>query len=276
MSVYQEFSRRFRWNAAHLSDKVPWRQPAAPGVMLHKQTHALQRTYAIRGPDLASEVQEVQGALMLQANNVFKRLGGSWTIHAEAQRVPVTTYPESLWPHPVLRLIDAYRRHAIVTDPGSFESFYFLTLTWQPPGSTASLADRLFVRRHPPQPTLVVASEVEQRPLESFITQADYLLYLLRGMLAQGRPLTSDEMLTYLHSTVSVRPHPVKCPAFPVDVDVMLCDSNYLGGWEPQLGISLDQPPHLLVPGRYHLRTCSVMSFPPQSMAGILRALNAR
>ena len=142
MSVYAEFVPRLRWRAAHLSDKVPWRVPAAPGVMLHKQTHALQRSYAIRGPDLSSEVQEVQGALMLQANNVFKRLGGSWTIHAEAQRVPVTTYPESLWPHPVLGLIDAERRRSLVDDPGSFETFYFLTLTWQPPGSTAGTGSR--------------------------------------------------------------------------------------------------------------------------------------
>ena len=43
---------------------------------------------------------------------------------------------------------------------------------------------------------------------------------------------------------------------------------TYLGGWEPQLGIHLDQPPHLVIPGRQHLRICSVMSFPPQSDGG--------
>jgi type IV secretory pathway VirB4 component len=276
MPIYQEYLPKLRWRAAHLSDKVPWRCLAAPGVMLHKQTNALQRTYAVRGPDLSSEVQEVQGALMLQANNVFKRLGGSWTMHAEAQRVPVTTYPESLWPHPVAALIDAERKRAILEDPGSFETFYFLTLTWQPPGSTASLADRLFIRR-PQRPVLQTPiSEAPMRTLEEFVTQADYLLYLLRGMLAMGRPLTTNELLTYLHSTVSAKRHPVYCPAFPVDLDVMLCDSNFLGGWEPQLGIHLDQPPDLVVPGRQHLRVCSVTSFPPQSMAGVLKALNSR
>ena len=276
MTIYQEYLPKLRWRAAHLSDKVPWRCLAAPGVMLHKQTNALQRTYAVRGPDLSSEVQEVQGALMLQANNVFKRLGGSWTMHAEAQRVPVTTYPESLWPHPVAALIDAERRRAILEDPGSFETFYFLTLTWQPPGSTASLADRLFIRR-PHRPVLQTpTSEAPMRPLEAFITQADYLLYLLRGMLAMGRPLTTDEMLTYLHSCVSAKRHPVLLPGLPIDLDVMLCDSNFLGGWEPQLGMHLDQPPHLVVPGRQHLRVCSVMSFPPQSMVGVLKALNSR
>jgi type IV secretory pathway VirB4 component len=276
MPIYTEYLPKPRWRAAHLSDKVPWRLPAAPGVMLHKQTHALQRTYAVRGPDLSSEVQEVQGALMLQANNVFKRLGGNWTIHAEAQRVRVTTYPESLWPHPVAALIDAERRRALVEDPGSFETCYFLTLTWQPPGATASLLDRLLVRRHAAPPGPTGDADRLRRPLTEFITQSDYLMYLLRGMLAMARPLTSDEMFTYLYACVNPTPHPVRCPFLPVDADVMLCTSNVLGGWEPQFGVHLDQPPHLVIPGRFHLRICSVTSFPPSSMAGMLQALDRR
>ena len=275
MSIYAEYVPRFRWRPHHLSDKVPWRALAAPGVIVHKQTYALQRTYAVRGPDLSSEVAEVQGALMQQANQVFKNMKGSWTIHAEAQRVPVTTYPNRRWPHPVAALIDAARQTSMLEDPGSFETHYFLTLTWQPPGSTASLAERPFVRRPPAPPMTTEAVEVGQRPLQSFLTQADHLLYLLRGMLAQARPLSTDELLTYLHSTVSPNAHPVRCPAFPVDLDVMLCDVNYLGGWEPQFGIHLDQPAHLVIPGRYHLRTCSVMSFPPQSVPLIMKALDA-
>jgi hypothetical protein len=60
MAIYEEF---LPWHgpAAHLSDVMPWRTIAAPGVLLHKQTHALQRSYLIRGPDLSSEVREVQG-----------------------------------------------------------------------------------------------------------------------------------------------------------------------------------------------------------------------
>ena len=275
MPIYTEYLPKLRWRAAHLSDKVPWRVLAAPGVMLHKQTNALQRTYAVRGPDLSSEVQEVQGALMLQANNVFKRLGGSWTIHAEAQRVPVTTYPESRWPHPVAALIDTERRRALVEDPGSFETRYFLTLTWQPPGTTASLLDRVFVRRQPHSGDQGDKDPL-RRPLTEFITQSDHLMYLLRGMLAMARPLTSDELFTYLYACVNPTPHPVRCPGLPVDADVMLCTSNVLGGWEPQFGVYLDQPPPLVIPGRYHLRICSITSFPPSSMVGMLKALNSR
>jgi type IV secretory pathway VirB4 component len=90
MPVYEQFVSKLRWHPKHLSDKLPWRAPAAPGVILHK-TGALQRTYAIRGPDLSHEIQEAQGAMMWEANNVLKRMKGGWTLHAEAQRVSVTT-----------------------------------------------------------------------------------------------------------------------------------------------------------------------------------------
>lgn len=259
MALYAEFKQRLSWRPQHLSDKVPWRQPAAPGVILHKQTNALQRTYALRGPDLASETQEVQGALMLQANSVLKQLGGTWTVHSEAQRLPVTNYPLSAWPTPVARLIDDDRRRTLVDDPGSFETRYYLTLTWQPPSSMRSLAERLFVRGGPARPRDPEAQA--RRTLADFIRQADHVMYLLRGMLALARPLTDDETWTYLHSCVSDAWHPVKHPIFPLDMDMQLCDRPFRGGWYPQLG-------------DHHLRLCSVMSFPDVSYAGVLKDLD--
>ena len=53
MSLYAEYMPRWRFKAAHLSDKLPWRMLAAPGVMVHKQTNCLQRSYQIRGHELA-------------------------------------------------------------------------------------------------------------------------------------------------------------------------------------------------------------------------------
>jgi type IV secretion system protein TrbE len=254
MAVYTEFLPKRRWFARHCSDVMPWRAVAAPGVILQKQTHALQRTYLMRGPDLSSEVQEVQGALMLQANNVFKRLGGAWTVHCEAQRVPATAYPEGTFPAPAAALIDDERRHTMLVEPGSFETHYYLTLTWQQPGAVKSFWTPLLVSGASHQTT-------PQLNLSDFLTQSDYLIYLLRGMLTLARPLTTDETLTYLHNCVSDRWHPVRFPELPIDVDVMVCDTPFTGGWYPQLG-------------RYHLRVCSVQSYPARSVANALQAID--
>jgi type IV secretion system protein VirB4 len=265
MSVYEEFLDKLRWRAAHLSDVIPWRAVAAPGVILHKQTHALQRSYLMRGPDLTSEVQEVMGALMLQANNVFKRLRGQMTVHCEAQRLRVTEYPVSASPSSAAQLIDDARRRVILEDPGSFETRYYLTLTWQPPSAMKSAWANLFLSGSS-------ASTPQQASVRDFLNQADYLVYLLRGMLAVARPLTTDETLTYLHNCVSDRWHPVRLPALPIDIDVMLCDRPWHGGWYPSFGTAP------LIPGapddRTHVRICSIQSYPPQSVANAMQAID--
>ncbi len=91
MAVYAEYRPQSRRMPAHMSDVVPWRAVLAPGVVLQKDRHGLQRTYAMRGPDVMGETPEVQGALMLQANHVLKRLGGRWMLQSEAQRRRVVT-----------------------------------------------------------------------------------------------------------------------------------------------------------------------------------------
>jgi type IV secretion system protein VirB4 len=280
MAIYEEFLDKLRWRAAHLSDVMPWRFIAAPGVIAHKQTHALQRTYRMRGPDLSSEVQEVMGALMLQANNVFKRLRGQWTVHTEAQRLRVTEYPDGVSHSPGARLIDRARRRAILTAPGSLETRYYLTLTWQPPHPLKAGGASIFLGGSR-------TATPAQAGLQEFVTQADYLVYLLRGMLAVARPLGKaritcaagetveyDETLTYLHNCVSDRWHPVRLPALPVDLDIFLCDRPWRGGWYPSFG----SPP--LEPGRpddrTHVRICSIQGYPPESVANEMEALDHR
>src|SRR5499427_6137490 len=137
MTVYAEYqprrSWRERWSVGHLSDVVPWRAVVAPGVVLQKHHHGLQRTYAMRGPDVQGETPEVQGALMLQANEVLKRLGGQWMLQSEAQRQRVVQLPQIAWRYPLAALLEQRQRARILEQPGSRETAYYLTLTWYPP-----------------------------------------------------------------------------------------------------------------------------------------------
>src|SRR5438874_9200776 len=122
MAIYAEYRRESRWRPHFLSEVVPWRAVVAPGVVLQKYRHGLQRTYTVRGPDVQGETPEVQGALMLQANQVFKRLGGKWMLQSEAQRRRVPILPPASWRHPIPALIDQEQRQRLLTDPGSRET----------------------------------------------------------------------------------------------------------------------------------------------------------
>jgi type IV secretory pathway VirB4 component len=265
MAAYEEFLPRVHWRWSHLSDKLPWRSVAAPGVIVHKRGGSLQRTYTIQGPDLSAQTQEQQGALMWQANNVLKRFGGGWVLHAEAQRVPVIDYPEPDWDNPVSQLISAERRRSLLEDPGSFETRYFLTLTWTPPPPVSYALESLVVKRPKAEQT-VTPEQREARTLETFLTQADYWVYLLRGMLAQGRPLTTNEAATYLKTTCSPRWTPVKLGPVVTDLDVRLSDCAVVPGWYP---LWEDGPDEI------HFRLCSITGYPDESTAAAMRGLNA-
>src|SRR3546814_3157657 len=74
-------------------------------------------------------------------------------------------------------------------------------------------------------------------------------------------PLDDAETLTYLHTTVSTRRHPVAVPETPMYLDAVLADTPLAGGIEPMLG---DR----------HLRTVSVLGFPNTTRPGLLDDLN--
>jgi type IV secretion system protein TrbE len=258
MPVYAEYVPRPSRQAAHVSDVTPWRAIIAPGVVLQKDRHGLQRSYAVRGPDVQGETPEVQGALMLQANEVLKRLGGRWVLQSEAQRGRVAALPDVAWVHPVAACIDGEQRQRLLTTPGSRETAYFMTLTWYPPSQSTRSGLRWLMTG----PGKVRAGDEQSASIREFVEQADYLMELLRGMLATCRPLTTAETLTYLHNCVSDRWHTVGHLACLADIDAQLADTPWWGGWYPQLG-------------DWHVRTCSVMGYPAQSSVGVVRTLDA-
>jgi type IV secretion system protein TrbE len=240
----------------------------APGVLLQKYRHGLQRSYAVRGPDVMGDSPEVQGALMLRANEAFKRLGGRWMLQSEAQRQRVTTLPQVAWDDPVLHLLDAEHRAQLLQEPGSRETLYYATLTWWPPPTSTRRAARLIVSGQRPDLEQQAAAGTDglgddQRvSLIDFVQQADAFMDLLKGMLAVCRPLTVEETLTYLHNCVSDRWYPLGPMAFYTDLDSQLCDTPFAGGWYPQLG-------------DWHVRTCSILGYPAHSSVGIVRHLDA-
>lgn len=261
MPVFDEYVKPKR-APDRLADRVAWRGIVAPGIVLHKdRAGTLQRTYAVRGPDVMGLAQEVQGAMILQANNVFKRLGGQWLVHSEALRLRVETLPPLPSAVPALvRLLSDDHAARLVADPGIRETTYYLTLCWTPPPPSVQRWGRAFVRG-PGAPGLAL-NDLETA-VRTFAEAAAQVTDLLRGVLAVCRPLTTPETLTYLHTCVSDRWHPIGLLANLMDLDHQLCDTALdPAGWYPQLG-------------RWHLRVCSVNGYPRQSMVGMVRALEA-
>src|SRR5580700_10911332 len=111
----------YRNKPQSLADFLPWAALVAKGVVLNKDG-SFQRTARFRGPDLDSATPAELIAIAGRLNNALRRLGSGWAIFIEAQRQPTETYPESVFPDPVSRLVDEERRSDFLEAGAHFES----------------------------------------------------------------------------------------------------------------------------------------------------------
>jgi type IV secretion system protein TrbE len=244
----------YRRKAQTFSDFLPWAALVAKGVVLNKDG-SFQRTARFRGPDLDSATPSELVAITGRLNNALRRLGSGWAIFVEAQRQPDNRYPESHFPDPVSRLVDAERRAQFRQEGAHFESRYFLTLIWLPPPEDAARAESwLYENRS--------GDGADWRgALAGFIDRTDRVLSLIEGFMPEAEWLDDAETLTYLHSCVSTRRQRVRIAETPMHLDAVLVDEDLTGGLEPRLG-------------QAHLRTLTVMGFPSQTWPGLLDDLN--
>lgn len=232
----------YRRKPACLADHLPWAALVAPGVMLNKDGSFL-RVLSFRGPDLESSTPGGLISIAARANNVLRRFGSGWALFFEAERREATAYPDDVFPDAASWLVERERRAAFLADGLHFESAFYLTLTWLPPADSQDAAGRRLVER---------ADDAKERDwreaLDGFVTETDRALDLMGGFMPEVRALSSSELLTYLHATISDSRHPVRVPETPMYLDGLIVDTPLTGGLEPQLG---DR----------HLRTISVLGF---------------
>jgi type IV secretion/conjugal transfer VirB4 family ATPase len=240
-----------------LVDWLPWACLVAPGVVLNKDG-SFQRTVRYRGPDLDSATESELVSVAARVNNALKRFGSNWALFFDAERQNSVAYPRSRFPDAVSFLIDEERRIAFEQQAVHFESHYRLTFVWLPPPERVSTIESLFWRD-----TAADSGKTEAafEQLVSFCRQTDRAIDLLAPVLPHLELLGDAETLTYLHSCVSTRHHPVAVPEIPAYIDAFLCDEPLAGGVNPRLG-------------QAHLRSATVLGFPSVSVPGILDDLN--
>ena len=244
----------YRRRSQCLADFLPWAALVEQGAVLNKDG-SFQRTARFRGPDLDSATPAELVATTARLNNALRRLGSDWAIFIEAQREPANRYPESLFPDPASRLVDAERRAQFEEEGAHFESRYFLTLLWLPPADEAARAEGWLYEGLP-------RARANWRAfLSGFIDRTDRVLALVEGFMPETEWLDDSETLTYLHSCISTRHQCVRVPETPMHLDAILADEELTGGLEPRLG-------------RTHLRSLTVMGFPSQTWPGLLDDLN--
>jgi len=248
--------REFQKKPDKLSDYLPWAAFVAPGVVLNKDG-SFQRSYSFRGPDLDSATQAELVSITARLNNAIKRLTGGWGIYAEAQRIKSQEYPDSDFPETVTLMIDEERK-GFFSGGNHYESVYFMTLVFLPPAEQTGKIEKAFVERGK---GFEKEQETYELNLKTFLTESERVFTLMAELMPEAKPLTDDETLTYLHTCISPKRHPVKTPEIPMYIDAIIADTPLVSGFEPRLG-------------DHHLRVVSILGFPGTSIPGILDNLN--
>ncbi|MGE0408331.1 MAG: conjugal transfer protein TrbE [Amphiplicatus sp.] len=247
--------KEYQARPKRLADYLPWAMIVAPGIVLNKDG-SFQRTIRYRGPDLESASESELLSFTARVNNALKRFGSGWALFFEAARIPSNDYPASTFADPIAFLVDEERRASFETGAAHFESAYYLTFAFLPPGDQATKSEAMFLTRDGGGKAFSARDH-----LDLFIRESDRAIDLLAGLLPECARLDDSETLSYLHGCISTKRHPVAAPETPVFLDALLADSGLTGGLEPMLG---DE----------HLRVVSVLGFPPASEPGFLDALN--
>jgi type IV secretion system protein TrbE len=244
-----------------VSDLVPWAWLIAPGVVLNRNG-MMQTTFAYRGPDVDSATPEELVSLSARLNNVIRRLGDGWTLLNDMHRSPTTEYPSGqMFPDPVSYLIDEERRAEFEAGI-HFESTYYVTLGWLPPRSGEfALRAWMFTNPEGSQTNEQKNKTMVSEWLDTFNNERDRFLLSLSALMPEARALSDDDMLTYLHDTISTSRHPVKAGQPTQELNYQLCDTPLIGGKAPQLG-------------QYYIGALSLRQFPIATSPGLLDRLN--
>ncbi|MDR1909491.1 MAG: hypothetical protein LBQ35_06215 [Spirochaetaceae bacterium] len=235
------------------------------GVVIQKDG-ILQRSFAYRAPDIDSSGAFEVNSLAIRVNDFARRLGSGWAFQLEAQRFYTTEYPragfggrpgsfDALAPY----LIDREREAAFRAAGEHFESSYYLTFIWKPPSENVKKLTQMFIRSGRDQDAPGGAQGIKQN-VDFFVNETDAVAALLsRDMLLA--PLSNEETVAYLHSSVSLNRHPIRFPATRILLDRILPDSELVTSLTMKLG-------DCFIP------VIGVNDFPEDSYPAILDTLN--
>ena len=224
------------------------------GVIFNKDG-SMQATMMFRGPDLDSAIDEQLAIITIRLNALFAGIGTGKVLFFEAQRVLSTNYADEVYfPDKVTKAIDLERKF-MFSDGQHFESNYYATL-WAMPSSESEerLKNMVIEGRKKKQID-------EEDALDSFFELFDKIYSIFSVIQVPAHYLNADELLTYIHSTISDNGREIHVPEKPALIDSYLCDVPFYSGIEPKLG------------GK-HLRIVAPVSYRRNTVFGLFNQLN--
>jgi type IV secretory pathway VirB4 component len=237
--------------AARYGDQLPWATFEAPGTVA-LWGGGYMKTYSFRGMDLASASMADRVHANERLNDVLRNLGDRWCWHIEGQQRRVRSYQRGTFPNAAADLVDAERAATFGAVDAQFRMDHFLSLSQTPPGALPMVITEAL--------TSGQKKDARSRQRESFLAECDHIRRLMNGVVRVDE-MSSDDVATYLHSTISTKRHRVRA-ADHGWLSETLADERFSRG----LGLSKL--------GKNYAAFLTLGGFPPASSPNMLAAVS--
>jgi type IV secretion system protein VirB4 len=257
-----------------LPDLLNWAAVIDDGIVLNKDG-SLMAGFFYRGQDLATVTAAERNRVSAVVNAALSKLGSEWMLHQDAVRVEARAYPapeESAFPDPITALIDQERRYQFGRADAHYESIYAMVVTYLPAKLTQSkVADMMFEETgNANKKGRSGAGDRALRQFKSALLEIeDRLSSVLDLNRMQGIPYLdedgrehiNDQLLQFLHYSLTGNPHPINLPPCPMYLDAVIGGHEFWSGIVPRLDDKL-------------IQVVAIDGFPQESYPGILAALD--
>ena len=239
---------------------LPWAYIDQDTGIVHGKDHSMIAIYEFRGSDMDSSTPEEMMQYNAAINNSLKRLPTGYTLYFETQRHIDTSYEQASIDVPIVQKMEKDRCNYYQGKQHLVSSYYFV-ITCEPPQIMKQKITSAFIQDavNKKQKT-DLDMRVFFEAVEKFISDVNLIGNMLASLFPEVKPLSADEALTYLHSTISTNRISLQVNPERYITDYII-DCGLLGGEEMKLGDKF-------------VKMITILDFPPMSTPGLFDTLN--
>jgi cagE, trbE, virB component of type IV transporter system, conserved region len=246
-------------NTGYISDLVTW-FTMSENAVVSNNNGTIQKTFKFSAKDTTTFTEDNGVHYFEAVNNVLKRLKKGYILHWEMAKHHDEDYIQTTNANALQAKFDETRKDRL--QPNLYRIEYYLTIIYRQPTQTTAKLSNIFYDSDETviqtiksiwsdfwsslNPKSVKDSETFNKLVKDyselmkdqeieFLDEIAMLIGMFHSIFDEIKPLSKEETITYLHSTISATPHK---QSGDIDSYIIqqISDSEIVGGREPKLG----------------------------------------
>ena len=257
---------KFKLSFKHKMDKLCYYLPynfligKEDEGIIYLKPGALMRTYSFLCPDLGSASAESINQCSAYFNAAIKRLGSGWCVHFESRRQLTQKYPGCSWNNKLGYLIDCRRKDLYQNKNAHYKNYFFMTLTYQVKSDLTTKGSTLLYKADDSEGEDYYNRQNVSKELAFFKDRTEEIVSYIKAKIFI-EPLSNDEVVSYIASSLSTTWKQRIAPKTPVFFDSFITDEDIETGT-------------CMKAGDYYCPIVAVRDFPTETYPAIFDLLN--